>query len=170
MTTDLHGGHGADAPAAPHPDTLPDPDGSNLLPVPSPFAAADTALLPAVVDEDATSPASPEATLPEPFPEPDRPADCVVGPLAAISDLCRWLSEAAARAGEPSSLSLSSGGREATVHFATSATFLEWCHWYGIREWRYTRDVLGDAAEGIITISGWVLRLRLSGPAVEELP
>lgn len=171
MTTDIHPGHGADRAGDLRPDDLPDPDGSNLLPVPAPpygTDPAETALLPAVVDEDAPAPPAPTADTPAPLDAAVRVPECVVGPLATVGDLCRWLSEAT-RAGQPSSVSVSAGSREAVVHFPDARTFDGWMDWYGIRDVEYTRDVLGEVAEGIITMSGWVLRLRLSGPAVEEL-
>ena len=171
MTTDVHGGHGADAPAT-HPDG---PPGSDLLlfgPVPPyvPGGAADTALLPAVVDEETTEPAAPNPATPAPSDAAPQRPDCVVGPLASVGDLCRWLSAACDRAGQPSSVTLSGPGRDAVVNFNDSATFLRWCDWYGVGALNYTSDYLGESAEGITTISGWVLRVRLSGPAVEELP
>jgi len=168
MTTDVHGGRVADAPPTPHPDSVPAADGANL-PAAYPNGSAETALLPAVVDEDATGLASPDPGPPVAYADVQRPAECVVGPLAEVGDLCRWLSEAAARAGQPSSLTLSAGGREAVVHFADAVTLNAWCDWYGVGDLHHTQDVLGDAAEGMITISGWVLRLRLFGPAVKEL-
>ncbi len=172
MSTDVHGGHGAD-PSADLADPAryggPGVPDAILSPDSPPPSAATTELLPAVVDSPATEPAVLAPATPEPFPEPERPADCVVGPVAEVGDLCRWLSEAAARAGQPSSLALSASGREATVHFADSRTFNAWLDWYGIGELRYTSDILGRSAEGITAINGWVLRVRLSGPAVEEL-
>lgn len=168
MTTGTQAVPAAEPPRAltsvPDPDTLPDPDGSNTLPVPRPPYAFEG---PVAAEEP------PEPPAPDPAPSAAetvilRP---VAVPLAEPSDIMRWLAEAAAQVGEPASMALATSVREVQVNIPSHASWVEWLNWFRVSATatRVATDVLGQMAEGKTTLNGWVLIMRLAGPAAEEL-
>lgn len=93
-------------------------------------------------------------------------------PVPALGQVLLWLVTGCEFAAEPSAVTVSATTTDVHIHVPSAALFRTWLRYMGCvpADVRTTTDLLGPLAEATIVLNGWTLHLRLSGPAVQELP
>ncbi len=90
----------------------------------------------------------------------------VASPVTAVLG---WVRAAAMVAGEPLSVTVTASTRDVHISVATADLFRAWAEYLRAGTVRRSTDALGTVAEVTVTNNGWALRVRLFGPACEEL-